>query len=51
MAGTSRCCNHVIVALYKVEYANIHGYNDPSCTSIPCQWNQATKKDVIDTIV
>ena len=47
MAGTSRCYNHVIAALYKFEHANTHGYNDPSCTSIPCQWNQATKKDVI----
>ena len=23
MAGASRCCNHIIATLYKVEYANL----------------------------
>ena len=47
MAGSSACCNHVIATLYKIEYATTHGYNDPACTSIPCKWNQSTKKEVI----
>ena len=47
MAGSSACCNHVIATLYKIEYATTHGYNDPACTSIPCKWNQSTKKEVV----
>lgn len=43
MAGAGRCCNHVIAVLYKVEYANTHGYCSPVCTSIPCGWNKSTK--------
>ena len=43
MAGASRCCNHVIATLYKVEYANTHGYCSPACTSVPCGWNKSTK--------
>ena len=31
MAGGSRCCSHVIAALYKVEYANNNGFLSPSC--------------------
>ena len=46
MASSSACCNHVIATLYKIEYATTHGYNDPACTSIPCKWNQSTKKEV-----
>lgn len=44
MAGPSRCCNHIIAALYKVEYANTMGYCSPSCTSMPSSWNKSTKK-------
>ena len=36
MAGTSQCCNHAIVTLYKIDYALRHGYLDPICTSVPC---------------
>eukprot|EP00795_Rhopilema_esculentum_P009831 gene9831-18406_t len=46
MAGASRCCNHVIAALYKVEYANMNEFLSPSCTSMPCAWNQATKTTI-----
>ena len=44
MAGASRCCNHVIVVLYKVEYANTNNFFSPACTSIPCGWNKSTRK-------
>ena len=46
MAGTSRCCNHVIAALYKIDHAKTHGYFDPLCTSVPCGWNKANKRHV-----
>lgn len=45
-AGLSTCCNHVIAALYKVEFANIKGVNDPACTEKACAWNNSGKKDV-----
>ena len=35
MTGASRCCNHVIDVLYKVEYANVNNFYSPACTSIP----------------
>ena len=44
MARASRCCNHVITMLYKVEYANANDFCSPACTSIPCGWNKSTKK-------
>ena len=34
-------CNHTIAVLYKVEHANIMGYNDPACTDMPCSWNHS----------
>ena len=43
MTGPSRCCNHIIATLYKVEYANSNNFCSPSCTSMPCGWNQSTK--------
>ena len=46
MAGSSRCCNHVIATLYKMEYANTHGYCSPACTSVPCGWNKSTKRSI-----
>ena len=46
-AGTSQLCNHVIATLYKVEYGNRLGYTNPSCTSMPSQWNRSTKRDVL----
>ena len=44
MTGASRCCNHVIAVLYKVEYANANNFLSPSCTSIPYVWNKSMKK-------
>ena len=44
MAGASRCCNHVIAVLYEVEHANANNFCFRACTSIPCDWNQSTKK-------
>ena len=38
-AGFSNCCNHVIAALYKVQFAVDRGYTDPSCTEVPCAFN------------
>ena len=46
IAGTAQCCNHIIALLYKVEYATLMGYNDPSCTSMACAWNQGSQKPI-----
>eukprot|EP00794_Sanderia_malayensis_P017232 gene17232-18953_t len=46
MAGTSQCCNHVIAALYNIDYALRQGYLDPLCTSVPCTWNKSTKREL-----
>ncbi|CAC5387151.1 unnamed protein product [Mytilus coruscus] len=46
IAGLAQTCNHVIAVLYKIEFATNMGYNDPSCTSVPCGWNTSTKKNV-----
>ena len=44
--GLSKCCNHVIAALYKVEFSNIKGFNDPVCTcrEILCMEQQHEKR-------
>ena len=42
-AGLCRCCNHVVAALYKIEYANEKGLTKPTCTEIPCAWNSSNK--------
>ena len=39
-AGTF-VCNHIIAALYKIEHANIMGFNDPAYTDMPCRWNHS----------
>ena len=44
MAGASRCCNHIIATLHKVEYANSNSFCSPSCITMPCGWNQSSKK-------
>ena len=44
IAGAIRCCNHIIATLHKVEYTNSNSFFSPSCTSMPCGWNQSTKK-------
>ncbi|KXJ06371.1 hypothetical protein AC249_AIPGENE12226 [Exaiptasia diaphana] len=31
---------------HQVNFAVQSGYTDPSCTSVPCGWNQSTRKDV-----
>lgn len=46
IAGFAQTCNHVVAAMYKVEYATTMGYTDPACTSIPCSWNKSTRKNV-----
>ena len=35
-AGFSSCCNHVVAALYKIEYANEKGLTNPTCTEQLC---------------
>ena len=42
-AGYSKCCNHVIALLYKIEFANQKGYTDPACTDQACVWNKASR--------
>jgi len=41
-------CSHVAALLFKVEAACRLGYNKPSCTSRPCQWNKAFSCKVSD---
>ena len=43
-AGLSRCCNHVIAVLYKIEYAVASGITSPSCTEVKCGFNDRSKK-------
>ena len=38
-AGFSSCCNHVVAGLYKTEYSNDKGLNNPPCTEQLCSWN------------
>ena len=45
-AGLSNCCNYVIAALYKVEFANLEGFTDPSCTEKVCVWNNISNRDI-----
>jgi len=42
-AGFSNCCNHVIAVLYKLQFAVDNGYTNPSCTEIPCSFNNKSK--------
>ena len=44
MTRASRCCNHVIALLYKVEYANTNNFCSRTCTSIPYDWSKSTTK-------
>ena len=44
MTRASRCCNHVIALLYKVEYTNTNNFCSPTCTSIPYGWSKSTTK-------
>ena len=48
-AGTF-VCNHIIAALYKIEHANIMGFNDPACTDMPCRWNHSKTAHVTMSI-
>ena len=32
--------------LYKVEHAVSMGFTNPSCTSVPCRWNDRTFREV-----
>ena len=46
-AGHCTTCNHVIGSLYKIEHANLMGYNDPACTDLPCAWNHTKSVPVV----
>ena len=41
-------CSHVAAVLFEVETACRLGYTKPSCTSLPCAWNQAFSVKVSD---
>ena len=43
MVGANSCCNHVIAALCKVEYANAHAQCLAALTSMLCVWIKSTK--------
>ena len=49
MAGAYEACNHIIVTLYKIEYANSKGWCSPACTEVACRWNRSTRKDIEPT--
>ena len=42
----SHSYNHVIAALYKIDYALEKGVLNPSCTSPLCSWNKSTKCEI-----
>ena len=46
MAGASQSCNHVIVALYKIDYELQKDLLNQSCTSTSCSWDKSTKHDI-----
>ncbi|KAL3880031.1 hypothetical protein ACJMK2_032303 [Sinanodonta woodiana] len=46
MAGLGEVCSHVAALLFKVEASTRLGFNQVSCTSVPCQWNQNFTKKV-----
>ena len=39
-------CSHVAAVLFKVETACRLGYTKPTCTSLPCAWNQSFSSKV-----
>ena len=43
MPGASRCCNLVIAALHKVDFANTQRYCSPACLLMSYRWNTSTK--------
>ena len=43
-------CSHVAAILFKVETACRLGYNNPSCMSEQCVWNQALSVKVSDML-
>eukprot|EP00794_Sanderia_malayensis_P003120 gene3120-3588_t len=43
-AGLSRCCNHVIAVLYKINFAVFEGLTNPSCTEVKSKYNDRSKK-------
>lgn len=45
-AGFSNCCSHVIAVLYKVQFANDKGYTSPTCTEVPCAFNDRKNKKI-----
>ena len=45
-AGFSNCCNHVIATLYKIQFAVENGYTNPSCTEVPCAFNNRSNHQV-----
>ena len=44
--GFSQSCNHVMALLYKIEHPVLMGYTNPSCTSVPCRWNDCILREV-----
>ena len=42
-AGFCQCCNHIVAALYKINFANENGWTDPACTDELCKWNTSAK--------
>ena len=45
-AGYSKCCNHLIALLYKIEFAGEHWFIDLSCIERACSWNNSSNKDI-----
>ena len=41
-AGFSKCCNHVVAALYKVKFA-VENFDMETCTDNTCTWNSSSK--------
>ena len=43
-AGFCQCCNHIVAALYKINFANENGLTNPACTDELCKWNTSAKQ-------
>ena len=40
-------CNHIIACFYKIDYGNMKGFCNPSCTEQACALNQCTKTEIV----
>lgn len=44
-------CKHIFAALFKIEFLSSSGQTRPSCTDLPCAWNQPSTSSAKDPVV